>query len=168
MHPEAPLNWLDWATLSIIGASTLLSLLRGFAREALSLANWVLAFVLATAWVGQLAALLENAIAHAALRHVAAYGIIFIASLALGSMLGSLLRQLLGIAGLGGLDRLLGTAFGFARGLVVVVALLYLAEWALPEANLARDSVLLPKLTLVVEWARQNFSELAPPGEQRA
>ena len=40
-------NWADWIVVGVVVLSTLASLWRGFAREALSLAGWVAAFVIA-------------------------------------------------------------------------------------------------------------------------
>ena len=43
----AHLNGVDWVIISVLAVSTLLSLWRGFTREALSLAGWVAALVIA-------------------------------------------------------------------------------------------------------------------------
>ena len=158
MFPE--FGGLDWAILLIIGLSMLLSLSRGFVKEALSLAAWVLGFVIATSFSGQLALLLEDSIGNAALRHSVSYLILFVTSLMLCSLLGNLLRQFVRMTGLGVLDRLLGTAFGFARGVLVVVVLAFIAQSILPVEELAEDAVLLPEVMLLVQWAEQNFSIL--------
>ena len=158
MFPE--LGGLDWAILLIIGLSMLLSLFRGFVKEALSLAAWVLGFVIATSFSGQLALLLEDSIGNAALRHSVSYLILFLAALISCTLLGNLLRQFVRMTGLGVLDRLLGTAFGFARGVLVVVVLAFVAQSMLPVEELAEDAVLLPGVMLLVQWAEQNFSIL--------
>ncbi len=38
------MNWLDIVILSVIGLSAVISLIRGFAKEALSLVIWIGAF----------------------------------------------------------------------------------------------------------------------------
>ena len=40
-------NWADWAILAVVIVSSLISLLRGFVREALSLVSWAVAFFIA-------------------------------------------------------------------------------------------------------------------------
>jgi len=40
------LIWIDWVIIAIVGISTLISLKRGFVREAMSLVIWVGAFVI--------------------------------------------------------------------------------------------------------------------------
>jgi membrane protein required for colicin V production len=165
MSPDIPFNWVDWVIVSVIGLSTLLSLLRGFVKEALSLAAWVLAFFVATAFSAQVSLLLEQSIENDGLRYAVSYGILFVASLMLGSLVNNLVRQLVKMTGLGGLDRVLGTVFGFARGLIIVVVLVYIAQAIVPEEELEQESLLLPRVMLVVEWAQQNFSTLVTDNE---
>ncbi|MCP5854482.1 CvpA family protein, partial [Klebsiella pneumoniae] len=42
-------TWVDWAIIAIIAVSTLISLKRGFVKEALSLLIWIIAG--AVAWM---------------------------------------------------------------------------------------------------------------------
>ena len=53
---------MDLVILGIIAVSGLISLMRGFFKEALSLASWVIAFVVARYFSGNLATLLEGQI----------------------------------------------------------------------------------------------------------
>ncbi len=115
------LNWLDWVIIVVLAVSTLLSVWRGFAREAISLAAWVAAFVVANLFVDQMATLLATWISNITGRYVAAYAILFVGTLMLGSLLGMLARQLVKVTGLSVLDRLLGTVFGFARGVILIL-----------------------------------------------
>ena len=41
------LNWADYLIIAIVGVSVLISIIRGFIREILSLAVWIIAFVVA-------------------------------------------------------------------------------------------------------------------------
>ena len=154
------MNWADWSIVTVIGLSTLLSLKRGFVKEALSLAAWVAAFFISTAFVSRMAGLLAGLIANDALRYTSAYVILFAATLMLGALLNSLLAQLIKMTGLSGMDRLLGTVFGFARGLIVVVVVVYVARALAPQPQVLESSLLLPQLMLVVQWAEANFSGL--------
>ncbi|MGL4978074.1 MAG: CvpA family protein, partial [Plesiomonas sp.] len=47
--------WVDYAILGVIGFSSLVSLVRGFVREALSLVTWVVAFFVASHFYPELA-----------------------------------------------------------------------------------------------------------------
>ena len=52
--------WIDYAILAVVGISVVISLMRGFVREALSLSGWIAAFWIAIAFSGRGAAFLEG------------------------------------------------------------------------------------------------------------
>ena len=51
------MTWVDYAVLGIIGVSVLLSVIHGFVRELLSLASWIVSFLVAQYFASQAAAL---------------------------------------------------------------------------------------------------------------
>lgn len=159
------MNWADWVIVFIVGVSTLLSLWRGFVKEALSLAAWVAAFFISIAFSTQLSALMRDVISNDGLRYAVAYGILFTATLMLAALLNRLFAQLIKMTGLSGLDRVLGTVFGFARGLVVVVVLVFVAQALAPQTQDIDESLLLPRVMMVVQWAEVNFSSLLGSAE---
>ena len=121
-------NWADWIVVGLVVLSTVASLWRGFAREALSLAGWVAAFVIANLYAPQLSSLLIGQIDNATARYVAAFMMLFVATLLVTGVVNMLVKQFIRATGLGTLDRLLGTVFGLARGLLVVLVLVYVAR----------------------------------------
>lgn len=110
----------DYAVLGIIGLSVLLSILRGFLRETLSLAGWVAAFFVAKLYTLQLAPLLPQSIPGESLRLLAAFLILFLVTLLVSSLLAIALAEVFKKIGLGWLDRWLGALFGMARGVLVI------------------------------------------------
>lgn len=160
------MNWVDWIILGVIAVSTALSVWRGFVKEALSLAAWVVAFVLATTFGGHLAALLRDVISHDALREISARALLFVATLMLATLVNSLLGSLIKMTGLSGLDRVLGTVFGFTRGAIIVMVLLFVLVNVLPadQQSALEQSTLKPHLLMVVEWAELHFSQLVGGG----
>jgi len=154
-------NWVDWSILAVLGFSTLLSLKRGFVREALSLLAWVAAFLVSTGFSARLAARLVDLIGNDSLRYAAAYVLLFAATLMLGSFVNALMARLIRLTGLSGADRLMGTAFGFARGLVVLLVLLFVLRAVVPteDRDFLRESRLMPHLEVVEAWARRNFAD---------
>lgn len=116
----------DYAVLGIIGFSILLSLLRGFVREFLGLASWVVAAFTAKVYAVQVAAMLPASIPNPGLRMVAGFVIVFLGILLLTSLLAIAISELFKQVGLGWLDRGLGTLFGLARGLLIVGVLVLL------------------------------------------
>lgn len=152
--------WLDWAILGVVALSTLISLVRGFVKEALSLLGWVAAFLIATALADRLSVLLSDHISNDALRYASAYVILFAATLMLSSLVNTLLGHFIRATGLSGADRVLGTVFGSARGLVLVLVAVYVMESLLSEEEqefLSR-SRLLPHVMMVGDWARESIA----------
>lgn len=147
--------------LGIVALSTLISLRRGFVKEALSLLGWVLAFVISVRFSGRLEAVLVDAISNDMLRRVSAYMILFAATLMLCSLVNTLLAQVIRFTGLTGADRVLGTAFGLARGLLITVVLVFLLETGLEleEQGFMSESRLLPHLAMVQQWAQELLAE---------
>ena len=150
------LNAADWAILTVVGLSTLLSLLRGFIKEALSLVGWVLAFLVALIFADRLAYLLANSIENPTGRYLVSFAGLFVLTLIAVGLLAKLLQNLVEFAGLGGLDRVLGMAFGFARGVFLVLAAITMLRPAfqLERFEWWQQSMLLPHLLLMEGWFR--------------
>lgn len=117
----------DYAVLAIIGLSVLLSMLRGFVREILALAGWVAACFVAKTYMLQLAQLLPPSIPSEPLRLLAAFLILFLATLLVCTLLAIALSHVFKKMDLGWLDRCLGGAFGLVRGVIIVTILVFLA-----------------------------------------
>jgi membrane protein required for colicin V production len=118
------MNWADWAIVAIIAVSALISLWRGFIREALSLAIWVAAFIVAMLFADSLAYVLSDLISTPSLRRASAMVILFVGTLLVGGLVNFIVGKLVRASGLSGTDRLLGMIFGIARGAIVVAAIL--------------------------------------------
>ena len=137
----------DYAVLIIIGSSVVLSVMRGFAREVLALAGWVIAFLSANALSGIVSEWLAPFIGDGSVRALTAFISVFIITLILVSLLGMAVARLLKSAGLGLEDRLLGGFFGFARGILIVLTLVLLSGLTgLPRQPAWSDAMLSPPL----------------------
>jgi len=154
-------NAADWTILAIVGISIALSLWRGFVREAVSLAGWLAAFFVANMFAPKMELVLTQWIANETARYVAAFGILFVATLLLANVLGALGTQLVRVTGLSLLDRLLGTVFGFARGIIIVLVVVYLLRQLAPPQNLAwlEQSQLMPHVDILRHWVELLFSK---------
>jgi membrane protein required for colicin V production len=137
----------DYTVLAILGASVLVSVMRGFTREALSLAAWVIAFFAANALSGVAAQWFAPMIEDGSLRALAAFAAVFVVTLILMSLVAMALSGALKKAGLGLEDRLLGGFFGFARGMVIVLVLVLVSGLtALPRQPAWSNAMLSPPL----------------------
>jgi len=116
----------DYVVLVIMGLSVLLSILRGFVREALALVSWLAAFFVAKLYTLELAPLLPQSIPSQSLRLLAAFLILFLATLLICSLLAIALSEVFKRVGLGWMDRCLGALFGLARGMIIVGVLVLL------------------------------------------
>jgi membrane protein required for colicin V production len=154
------LTAVDWVIIVVLAVSTLLSLWRGFVREALSLAGWVAAFLVANLFVDQMAGLLAGTIENITGRYVAAYAILFVATLVAATFVTFLAGQFIKVTGLTVLDRLLGTVFGFARGIILVLVCVFVLRQLLPPADLRwlDQSSLMPQVNMLGQWAQGVFS----------
>jgi membrane protein required for colicin V production len=147
------MNWIDYAILLALALSVLVGLWRGLVSEVLSLAAWIAAFWVAWMFGPLVAAHFEHSISLPAARILLGYGLCFVAVLALGALLRFVVRRLLWGTGLGGLDRLLGMLFGFARGVLLVTLAVFLAGFtALPRQAGWQESALLPQFKAVAGW----------------
>ena len=147
--------WVDFLILGVIGVSTLLSLLRGFIREAISLASWVAALWIGIAFFRDLSEFLQPWVATPSVRDVLAFAGLFVAVVLLGGLVNYLAGQLVSKSGLTATDRMLGTVFGVLRGAIIVAALVLLAGLtALPEDPWWAQSILLEHFQGLAEWLR--------------
>lgn len=121
------IHWADLVIVAIIGISALISLLRGFLREVLSLLAWVLAFWVALSFTQRVAPWLEPYVEVPSVRLILGFAVLFVITLLSVSLIGHIIVKLVGKTGLTGTDRMLGLLFGMARGGIVVLLLVLMA-----------------------------------------
>jgi membrane protein required for colicin V production len=139
---------IDFAILAIIGLSALMSMLRGFVSEVMSLIVWILALWCSAMLSGQFAAQFLQGITVDSLRLGCAYILVFLLVLLTGGAVTWLIRKLIIKTGLSSTDRLLGSIFGLARGLLIVFsAILFAGFTELPSQPFWRESALIPGLS---------------------
>lgn len=154
------MNWVDYSILAIIAVSVAISLWRGFTKEALSLAGWVLAAWVALTFSGNLQTLLEPHIEAPSIRLVVAFAILFVATLFLSGMVNYLAGHLIKKTGLSGTDRMVGVLFGVARGCLVVAVLVLVAGMTpMPQDPWWREAQLLHYFQDIALWLRQFLPE---------
>lgn len=147
------MNWIDYTIVGVLVLSILVGLWRGLVSEVLSLAAWIAAFWVAWTFGPLVAARLEHSITLPAGRILLGYGLCFVAVLLIGALLRFVVRRLLWGIGLSGPDRLLGMAFGFVRGVLLVTLLVFLVGFtAFTREPGWRKSTLLPQFEGAAGW----------------
>lgn len=154
------LTIVDWIIIGVVLVSTLISLARGFVREALSLASLVIAVVIARLFADEVSTLLVDYIETPSLRLATAYIGLFLVTIFVGGLVNYAIGKVVEMAGLSGTDRMLGMIFGMARGgLLVVVAVGVLARMPVTEDEWWKESSLIPYLLETANQAQAWVTE---------
>lgn len=93
---------------------------RGFAQEALSIVTWLAAIWLAWRFAWMVEPLLGDWVVAPELKIWAARAVVFLAILIAGGLIAWFVRELVRRSALGSTDRILGSLFGFARGVLII------------------------------------------------
>src|SRR4030095_9639426 len=129
---DMPITILDFILLGVMLVSALLAMIRGFMREILSIAAWVIA---AGATLYAYAKLLPTAKTYFNNDIVAAGVVIggtFLLTLIIVSVITVRFSDMVLDSRIGALDRTLGFLFGLGRGLLIVVVAFLFFAWLVP------------------------------------
>jgi membrane protein required for colicin V production len=130
-----PITLLDIILILVMLLSGLLAMVRGFMREVLSIAAWVLA---AGATLYSYAKLLPYAKQYFNSDIVAAIAVVggvFLLTLLIVSVFTIKISDMVLDSRVGALDRSLGFLFGLARGLIIVVIAFQFFVWLVPDRS---------------------------------
>ncbi|PHS69006.1 MAG: colicin V production CvpA [Methylophaga sp.] len=147
--------WVDYLIIGIILMSAGISIVRGFIKEVLSLASWIVSFWVAMVFHPHLATLLIDYVSTPSIRLFAAFFALFVVTLILGALINHLISQLVEKTGLTGTDRSLGVIFGILRGVAIVTLLVLVAgATPMPTDNWWQNSVLLEHFESLAVWVK--------------
>jgi membrane protein required for colicin V production len=154
------MNAVDLIIIAVLALSVLVGLWRGLISEVLALATWIAAFWVAWTYGPDVSMHFEHSIQTPLLRLLVGYGLCFIAVLIVGALVRFAIRTLVDSTGLGGTDRLLGMIFGFARGVLLVTLMVFLAnQTGFAREPMWQQSTLLPQFKSMAAWLE---SEMPP------
>ena len=137
-------NQVDIVILIITVLSSVFGLWRGLIKEVLSLLTWIAALLVSRVYSEPLAGLMTGMIENDGIRYVSAFAILFFIVMMFGTFLNSLMSKLLSVTGLKLADRILGAGFGVARGVIIVLVIMFIASMFVSETELWQQSQLVP------------------------
>ncbi len=144
-------NQVDIVILIITILSSAFGLWRGLVKEVLSLLTWVAALLVSRVYSEPLAGLMTGMIANDGVRYVTAFALLFIVVMMLGTFLNFLMSKLLTFTGLKFADRVFGAVFGVARGVIIVLVILFITSMFVSETELWQQSQLIPYGMSIIE-----------------
>ena len=149
------MSWVDLIIIAVVVVSALISLVRGFVKESISLASWVLAGFIALRYFTPLSELLEPYIESPTIRTGSGFAILFVCSLFIGAIINFMASQLVTKTGLSGTDKSLGVVFGAARGILIVIILVLLAGLTpMPSESWWKESTMIEYFASMASWIK--------------
>lgn len=144
------MTWFDYGVLLVLILSVSVSMLRGLAREIVSLGGWIAAFVLAVGFGGLAGEYMPESLGPG-LRPVAGFFALFLGALLVAGFVGLLVSRAVRAAEWTWTDRALGGAFGMLRGLIIVLALVMIGGMTqVPRDPFWRNALLSGPLETMV------------------
>jgi membrane protein required for colicin V production len=127
-----PITLLDIILIGVMLVSALLAMIRGFMREVLSIAAWVIAAVATLYAYSKLLPYAKNYFNNDIIAGAAVIGGTFLLTLLVVSVITVRFSDMVLDSRVGALDRTLGFLFGLARGLIIVVVAFLFFAWLVP------------------------------------
>ncbi len=150
------LIWPDYIIIVLIAISTVISIVRGFVRESMALAGWVLAIWVSLMYMHPMAIFIGPYLnLPPSILAMVAFAILFIITLILSALVGNMIGSLVDKTGLSGTDRAIGMLFGIARGILIVGVLVLLAGFTLvPQDLWWKESILISHFQQLAEMMK--------------
>jgi len=144
---------VDFGIVTILAVLILLGLVWGFVKTAIALGTWLAASTISFSFAPNLAASMLTAIESPPMRLAAAMGILFVLTIMVGAVVSFIVRQFVSKTGLSGLDRVLGLIIGGSLGLVIVVALVFIAGLTnAPSYDWWQSSLFIERFESLAQW----------------
>ena len=148
------LSSVDYGILFVIAFSALISLWRGFTREAFSLLVWLVAMCLAVKY-GAVFVPKFTFIPEPMVQQGASYACVFLGALLVGGFLNMIVGRFISGSGLSVADRFFGIFFGAARGALFVAVIVLIAGFTpMPKESWWHGSTFIPHFERGAVWLR--------------
>ncbi|MCV2508936.1 MAG: CvpA family protein [Neisseriaceae bacterium] len=136
---------IDYAIVFLIVFFALLSFSRGIIAEVVFILKWVFSIVGARVMYGPFSELIFGSIEPLWLKQTLGFGLFFLIFYIVLNYFGRGLTRIVRFFGLGGVNHFLGIIFGTLKGVIVVMALVFVCSYTnVIKTEIWQDSVLLP------------------------
>jgi membrane protein required for colicin V production len=142
----------------VIGFSLIFSLMKGFVREIFSLLSYVGGYLMAVKYQSTFAQTLMETVPSKPIAKLIAFGVIYIVTAIIISLMGKVAKAMLWSGtDLSMFDRLMGGVVGLARGVAILVAVMFPLQF-FPEvaSKFMQDSYSAPHLQKVLKFVNKN------------
>src|SRR5579884_3937815 len=130
-----PITLLDIILLIVMLISGLLAMIRGFMREVLSIAAWIIAALVTLYAYPRVLPMAKQYFANDILANGIAIVGVFLLTLMVVTVITVRISDLVLDSRIGALDRTLGFLFGLGRGLIIVVVAFLFFAWLVPDKS---------------------------------
>jgi membrane protein required for colicin V production len=138
------LTAFDWVLVTVVVVSALMAFRRGFIRVLFSLAGLICGILVASWNYLRLADWMHVWVTSLPTAQILAFLAILLAVWFIFAAVAGMVRKAVKAVGLGFADRMLGAAFGAARGVLLGIAAMMALTAFAPDSNWTRKSVLAP------------------------
>ena len=157
-------NTLDIIIIVLIAVPGLRGLYRGLLEELTALAAVILGVIFANKYYYDVAPLVEKVFSDPKIVGILAYALVFSCVVLVVTVFGKMLRKVLSVTFAGWLDHLAGCLLGAGVGLVLSCLAYMVINHFSPQADLLRNSQLVPYLEQAVQWGREMLPQLLKNG----
>jgi membrane protein required for colicin V production len=130
-----PITLLDIILIGVMLISALLAMIRGFMREVLSIASWVIAALVTIFFYAKLLPYAKTYFNNDIVATAVVIAGLFLGTLLIVSVITVRFSDMVLDSRVGALDRTLGFLFGLGRGLIIVVVAFLFFAWLVPDRS---------------------------------
>lgn len=130
------MNWFDFAVIGVLALSGLLAMARGFVRELLSLAGWIIAAIVTFIALPYVRDPVRNIVKSQTIADIGSGIVIFLVVLVICGLVTSWISRKMPGGTFGFVDGFFGLVFGLARGALLVALTYLLLQFAFKSDNL--------------------------------
>ena len=130
-----PVTLLDIILIGVMLISALLAMIRGFMREILSIAAWVIAALATLYAFSKVMPSAKSYFNNDIVAYAVVLGGTFLGTLLIVSVITVRFSDMVLDSRVGALDRTMGFLFGLARGLIIVVVAFLFFAWLVPDRS---------------------------------